>query len=582
VLVSNLGAYADSGRTNVVTSETSWSSVYDESGSQIEDGDVFFWTGYNNAGEVVSGSYTVDENEKMSDFLAAIGTDFGAKATIDASGRLKLQDNSGGASGMYVTSFQTLTRTGADPFGGSTSSIGNSWAVSGAASTGGGTITTLTNLNTLLNSDTDGGVVDNGDTLTLTGFTVDNVVVNVPLVVGAVGSTTVGDLITQIESAFDHSVTGTGVSVYLDANGRIRVVDLTTGGNLDVSMTYTDSTGAPANGLNPFGLMAAASNAFTMQSTSVGQVDITTTKKIIISESRGLSAPPSGTVVPMDAGTPLDSIYDDSNNGPFEAGDTITFNGTAIDGTPVIAAVYTVTNPASETIQDVLNFLEQEFGADTYVDGAGRINLRARVADTLTVNSPLAISSVTYTDFGGAYVIPEPFGLAASAYAVKSGDLTEDGSQMGATVTIEFAPEALASTQYANSSTTIFQDQDGFAAGFLQSVAVDTGGIITGNYSNGQVLKKAQVALASFNNMAGLSKEGGNVFRETTESGAPVTGAPGTNGLGSIAPNSLEQSNVDLGTEFVKLITTQRGFQANSKIITTTDEMLADLINIKR
>ena len=111
---------------------------------------------------------------------------------------------------------------------------------------------------------------------------------------------------------------------------------------------------------------------------------------------------------------------------------------------------------------------------------------------------------------------------------------------------------------------------------------MDTKGTITGNYSNGQVLAKAQVALASFNNLAGLMKEGGNIFRQTTASGAPVTGAPGTNGLGSISPNSLEQSNVDLGAEFVKLITTQRGFQANSKIITTTDEMLSDLINIKR
>ena len=68
----------------------------------------------------------------------------------------------------------------------------------------------------------------------------------------------------------------------------------------------------------------------------------------------------------------------------------------------------------------------------------------------------------------------------------------------------------------------------------------------------------------------------------TTDSGAPVTGAPGTNGLGSIAPNALEKSNVDLGSEFVKLITVQRGFQANSKIITTTDDMLNDLINVKR
>jgi flagellar hook protein FlgE len=145
-----------------------------------------------------------------------------------------------------------------------------------------------------------------------------------------------------------------------------------------------------------------------------------------------------------------------------------------------------------------------------------------------------------------------------------------------------FSPQALASTQYANASTTIYQDQNGYASGFLQSVSVDTDGVITGHFSNGQVLKKGQVALASFNNLAGLKKEGGNIFTQTTDSGAPVTGAPGTNGLGSIAPNSLEQSNVDLGNEFVKLITTQRGFQANSKIITTTDEMLADLINIKR
>ncbi|HET97865.1 MAG TPA: flagellar hook-basal body complex protein, partial [Desulfurivibrio alkaliphilus] len=160
--------------------------------------------------------------------------------------------------------------------------------------------------------------------------------------------------------------------------------------------------------------------------------------------------------------------------------------------------------------------------------------------------------------------------------------LEEDGSRMGTVASRNFETEAMSTTQYANSSTTIYQDQDGFAAGFLQSVSVDTAGIITGNYSNGQVLMRAQVALANFANLQGLHKVGGNIFRTTTASGAPVTGQPGTNGLGSISPNSLEQSNVDLGTEFVKLITTQRGFQANSKIITTTDEMLNDLINIKR
>jgi flagellar hook protein FlgE len=173
--------------------------------------------------------------------------------------------------------------------------------------------------------------------------------------------------------------------------------------------------------------------------------------------------------------------------------------------------------------------------------------------------------------------------LAGSGFISLQPDVSgEDGSQQGDVISARFTPEALATTQYANSSTTIFQDQNGFASGFLQSVSVDTEGVITGNYSNGQVLKKAQVALANFASLAGLHKKGGNIYTETTDSGAPVSGVPGTNGLGTIAPNALEQSNVDLGTEFVKLITVQRAFQANSKIITTTDEMLNDLINIKR
>ncbi len=142
--------------------------------------------------------------------------------------------------------------------------------------------------------------------------------------------------------------------------------------------------------------------------------------------------------------------------------------------------------------------------------------------------------------------------------------------------------QAMSSSQYASSSTTIFSDQNGFGAGFLQSVAVDINGKITGHYSNGQILERALIGLADFSNMIGLSKMGGNLFAETTQSGSPVTGAPGNNGLGTIAPNSLEQSNVDLGAEFVRMITIQRGFQANSKIITTTDEMLAELINLKR
>ncbi|MEA1949362.1 MAG: flagellar hook protein FlgE [Thermodesulfobacteriota bacterium] len=145
-----------------------------------------------------------------------------------------------------------------------------------------------------------------------------------------------------------------------------------------------------------------------------------------------------------------------------------------------------------------------------------------------------------------------------------------------------WANSSLSTSQYATASTTTFQSANGYGAGDLEGVNVDVDGVITGSYSNGQLIPLYRVGLAKFQNDQGLFKEGGNLFSETRQSGGAITNRPGTNGLGSIAPNALEQSNVDIATELVKMITTQRGFQANSKIITVTDQMLAELINIKR
>jgi flagellar hook protein FlgE len=141
---------------------------------------------------------------------------------------------------------------------------------------------------------------------------------------------------------------------------------------------------------------------------------------------------------------------------------------------------------------------------------------------------------------------------------------------------------ALSTTSYNTGSTTLFQSQDGYTAGFLQGVSVDRDGILTGNYSNGQVLELYALTLADFNDQYSLYREGGNLFSETRSSGPPLTGLANASGKGAIASNSLEQSNVDLATEFVSMITTQKGYQANSKTITTTDEMLSTLIQMKR
>lgn len=145
-----------------------------------------------------------------------------------------------------------------------------------------------------------------------------------------------------------------------------------------------------------------------------------------------------------------------------------------------------------------------------------------------------------------------------------------------------FTNGSLSTTQYSRSSTTVYQDANGYSAGDLQGVDVSSDGIMTGVYSNGQLIPLFRVGLAKFLNNYGLSNMGGNLFRETRESGGAITNKPGENGLGTIAPNSLEMSNVDISEEFVSMITTQRGFQANSKTVTTVDDMMQTVIQMKR
>jgi len=145
-----------------------------------------------------------------------------------------------------------------------------------------------------------------------------------------------------------------------------------------------------------------------------------------------------------------------------------------------------------------------------------------------------------------------------------------------------FVNDSLSTTQYSKSSSTVFQDADGYSAGDLQGVDVASDGIMTGIYSNGQLIPLFRVGLAKFLNNFGLSNEGGNLFRETRASGAAITNKPGENGLGTIAPNSLEMSNVDISEEFVAMIVQQRGFQANSKTVTTVDDMMQTVIGMKR
>lgn len=132
----------------------------------------------------------------------------------------------------------------------------------------------------------------------------------------------------------------------------------------------------------------------------------------------------------------------------------------------------------------------------------------------------------------------------------------------------------------ANSSVAA-KDQNGFPPGSLQGYSVGTNGVITGLFTNGLTRPLGQIAMSIFPNPDGLERVGSNLWRNTDNSGIPVVGTPSSGGRGSISSGFLEQSNIDIGSEFTDLIVTQRGFQANTKVVTTVDEMLQDLINMK-
>ncbi|AYO30471.1 flagellar hook protein FlgE [Biomaibacter acetigenes] len=148
--------------------------------------------------------------------------------------------------------------------------------------------------------------------------------------------------------------------------------------------------------------------------------------------------------------------------------------------------------------------------------------------------------------------------------------------------TITFTPDFNEVTQYAKETTVDLSSQNGYAAGTLLGISTDTNGVISGVFDNGQSRELAQVALANFDNPGGLIKAGENLYRYSNNSGEPQIGMSGTGGRGTISPGALEMSNVDLSEEFTQMIITQRGFQANSRIITASDEMLQELVNLKR
>lgn len=137
-------------------------------------------------------------------------------------------------------------------------------------------------------------------------------------------------------------------------------------------------------------------------------------------------------------------------------------------------------------------------------------------------------------------------------------------------------------TQYGSDSTAAVSSQDGYEYGAFDSISVNSGGTIEALYTNGITQTIATMRIALFNNLGGLAKAGDNLYTQTSASGEPIYVTAGSGRAGSISSGFLEGSNVDMATELTSLITAQRGFQLNTKVITTADEVLAEAVNLKR
>lgn len=213
----------------------------------------------------------------------------------------------------------------------------------------------------------------------------------------------------------------------------------------------------------------------------------------------------------------------------------------------------------------------------SYVNASGNPNFTAGIPYTgglLDFDTAGRISSMwgIYNDSSGNLSVDNSTELKRIEFdASHNGD-----GKVG--IDIDFTPI----TQYASPFSAVVNYQNGNAEGSLQSFAINENGEIIGTFSNGLTDILGKIALAVFNNPAGLQEIGNSLYAQSSNSGLPLIGEPGSGGRGTIIPGALEMSNVDLAEEFTKMIIAQRGFQANARLITTADQILNELVNIRR
>jgi flagellar hook protein FlgE len=259
------------------------------------------------------------------------------------------------------------------------------------------------------------------------------------------------------------------------------------------------------------------------------------------------------------------------------------------DGTTVGGKYY-----SSQTVYDSLG--ESHVLLMTYekMDGHGQWGVSATLDgdavaaqshDGIVFDSSGNLSKV-YTGTPGEsdYVEADPANITFTPAALSNGATIGDSGALTWYVTGDTSAGNTAETitGYASASTVNALWNDGYSAGSLRSMSFEKDGTITGYFTNGQTATLGQIALADFRDASGLKREGSNLFSMTLTSGPAIVNRPGDGGAGNVVSQSLEMANTDLGSEFINMMTAQRAYQANARVITTQDQLMTELMNLKR
>ncbi len=340
----------------------------------------------------------------------------------------------------------------------------------------------------------------------------------------------------------------------------------------------------PANGMRVQGWGAETEGADTFINTSatpsdlvipVGEKDDARATSVVFAASNLDKRTP---VIPAGAGpqeiaagthTVTKEIYD-----AFGTTHQLRVDYTRIEGSPnEWLATVVVNENTDDPIAPTVSVGGIEAPDNTYVvtfDNFGRLSQVSNAAGGLDASGALSVD-VSFLVPETSIPVDPTTGLAeAPVTQTLSLEIGEVGSMDEST------------TQFASTSSNKIVRQDGYALGYLEDFRIDQNGVITGIYSNGTNRALGQLALATFINPGGLEKTGENTYAVSINSGTALVDPPGAAGKGRIIAGTLEMSNVDLAEQFTDMIVTQRGFQANSRTIQTSDQMLQEVLTLKR